>query len=113
MNCDRDLVDGTSWYRFQLASGENGVLDHCPKHMTCGTYLPIWMDATHPEEYGTIKQVTMGASADTGDGECFYDSGPARVTKCAVDGDIFYLYKLWRPDLWGCFSYCTRTYEIP
>ncbi len=111
VNCDRDTVDGTSWYRFQLETGENGVLDHCPRYRTCGTWDPIWMNSTHPEQYGTIKQVTMYASYDErGDGDdCFLRSGSGRVTKCWVDGDIFYLYQLWKPS--GCdASYCTRTY---
>ncbi len=40
-NCDRDKVDGSSWYRFQLETGENGVLEHCPGDLTCGTLFQI------------------------------------------------------------------------
>ncbi len=43
-NCDRDRVDGTSWYRFELSTGENTVLQTCPTLDTCGTNRPIWMD---------------------------------------------------------------------
>ncbi len=107
-NCDRDKIDGTSWYRFRLETGENGVLDHCPEHFKCGTELTIWMNGSHPTESGVIKHVTMGASLG---GNCFYSSGFALVTKCNVDGDVFYLYKLWR--LSRCdSSYCSGLYSI-
>ncbi len=92
--CDKDKVDGTSWYRFNLSSGENGVLQTCPKYETCGTGQPIWMVGEHPTQYGDIKDVTMAAS--NGD-NCHRDSGPAQVTKCHVDGEDFFLYKLWKP----------------
>ncbi len=111
-NCDRDKVDGNAWYRFQLSTGENGVLDHCPRIGRCGTSYPLWMNGTHPEEFGTIKQVTMGASIKgyKGSDDCFWYSGSALVTKCWVDGDIFYLYQLWDPP--SCsLSYCTRAYS--
>ncbi len=112
-NCDGwGKVDGTSWYRFQLETGENGILDHCPRQGTCGTNRPIWINSTHPTECGEIKQVQMGASTKgTGSDNCFQWSGTASVTKCAVNGDVFFLYKLWRPP--GCnFSYCTQKYEL-
>ena len=113
--CDMYEVDGTSWYRFQLETGENGILDHCPLIWTCGSSWPMWMNDTHPEDYGEIKQVTVGASSKGhpwyGD-TCFAESGTVMVTKCGVDGDIFYLYQLWRPDRCA-LAYCTRTYDIP
>ncbi len=110
-NCER--IDETSWYRFQLVSGENGVINHCPRWYTCGTEHPVWMDDTHPEEFGEIKQVTMyGSTKGAGSGTCFTWSGSALVTKCLVDGDIFYLYQLWDPGKCA-WSYCTSTYDIP
>ncbi len=106
-NCDKDKVDGTSWYRFKLETGENGVIGHCPRTLTCGTVAPIWMDGSHPQQYGEVKEVKMGASFN---GNCFYKSGNASVTKCFKGGEPFYLYKLWKP---GCYkSYCTKKYEL-
>ncbi len=107
-NCDKNKVDGTSWYRFALVTGENGVIGHCPAKNTCGTYGPIWMNGSHPTEYGVIKDVMMRASFDD---NCFYLSGAASVTKCIVNGELFYLYKLWKPN--ACYrSYCTATYDL-
>ncbi len=115
-NCDQDKIDGSSWYRFNLSSGENGVIDSCPKWQTCGTTQPIWMNNTHPTEYGVIKTVTMGSSSrgigfwHAHDSNCFYFNGSAQVTKCNINGDVFYLYKLWQPPCY--LSYCTRKYDL-
>ncbi len=55
-----------------------------------------YVNDTHPEQYGTIKQVTMAASTK---GSSYYSdnclewSGSAQVTNCDVNEDIFYLYK--------------------
>ncbi len=106
--CDEDKVTGDSWYRFKLPTGENGVLDTCPEPRTCGTCSPIWMTSSHPTEFGVIKDVTMATSWV---GDCSFVSGPGSVTKCSVDGEVFYLYKLWKPD--QCYrSYCAGTYSF-
>ncbi len=110
--CDKGRVDGTSWYRFQLGTGENGVIEHCPKRSTCGTWYPIWMNSTHPQHYGVIKEVTMGAhGSSNGRSSCLNWSGKASVTKCVNDGQPFYLYQLWTPT--GCdISYCAQKYDL-
>ncbi len=108
LTCDKDKVTGESWYRFNLLTGENGVLESCPKPYTCGTCAPIWMKSSHPTQFGVIKDVTMATSYDRG---CSQWSGPGSVTKCSVDGEVFYLYKLWRYN--GCYlSYCAGTYSF-
>ncbi len=111
-NCDKDKIHSTSWYRFNLVTGENGVLDHCPRWHTCGTGAPIWTNDSHPTQYGVIKDVTMAESVRGSEtNNCFHSSGSASVTKCNVNGDVFYLYKLWKPIV--CYySYCTRRYEL-
>ena len=107
--CDADKVTGDSWYRFRLPTGENGVLDTCPERDTCGTCGPIWMRSSHPTQFGVIKDVTMAVSA--GEGICSQLSGSGSVTKCSVNGEVFYLYRLWKPT--GCFlSYCAATYSL-
>ena len=107
--CDDDKVTGDSWYRFKLPTGENGVLDTCPRPGTCGTCFPIWMNSSHPTEFGIISDVTMAASL--GGARCSLWSGSGSVTKCSVDGEVFYLYKLWRP-VTCSLSYCTGTYSF-
>ncbi len=106
MNCDYSK-DGRSWYRFQLSTGENGVIDHCPKMNTCGTHIPIWMNDSHPKQYGEVKEVMLGAHW----GKCFQKSGSASVTKCVKDGEPFYLYQLWKSTLCAS-SYCTQKYKL-
>ncbi len=108
--CDRDKVTEGEWYRFNLSTGENSVLDHNPNPYyypdlyTCGTCWQIWMNSSHPTEYGVIKDVTMVVNN-------YYwgnNRGSGSVTKC-VNGEVFYLYKLWVP--WFCSaSYCAGTY---
>ncbi len=113
-NCDRDKIDGMLWYRFNLTTGENGVLDHCPEMYTCGTHWPIWMNDTHPTQYGVIHEVRMAGSTrgHSTNSNCFWASGlSALVTKCAVNGEVFFLYKLWKPTLCNV-SYCTRKHDI-
>ncbi len=106
--CDKNKVDGTSWYRFSLSTEENGVIERCPEQKTCGTFGPIWLNGSHPTEYGVIQEVTMAASFD---GNCFHIFGSAQVTKCNVNGDLFFLYQLWKPS--GCYrSYCTDKYQL-
>ncbi len=99
-NCDNDIYE-TSWYRFKLATGENGVINHCPRVNTCGTKSPIWMNGTHPTEYGVIKSVIMATPHGN---DCFNWAETALVTKCIKDGEVFFLYKLAKP------SYCNRAY---
>ena len=112
-NCDIGIINGTQWYRFDLGTGENGVIDHCPEYDTCGTWAPIWLNGTHPTEYGMIKDVKMAGSTrgNSRGSHCFHESGTASVTKCNVRGDVFYLYKLWVPTTCS-YSYCTRTYNL-
>ena len=108
-NAKCDKVTGDSWYRFKLPSGENGVLDTCPEYLSCGTCAPIWMKSSHPTEFGIISDVTMAVSV--GGGQCSLWSGSGSVTKCSVDGEAFYLYKLWTPPY--CYqSYCAGTYSF-
>ncbi len=87
-HCDQNKVDGSSWYRFDLETGENGVIEHCPRRDTCGARAPIWMKTSHPTEFGVIKDVTMAASLSPS--HCTHFSGTASVTKCRVDGEVFY-----------------------
>ncbi len=89
-NCDRDKVHGNTWYRFQLPTGENGILDHCPRYWTCGTAYPLWMNGTHPTQYGVIKYVQIaGSTKGESRNNCKQWSGTASVTRCAVNGDVF------------------------
>ncbi len=108
-NCDKAKVDGTSWYRFHLATGENGVLDRCPKPQTCGGLQPLWIKGSHPTQYGVVKRLTIHSS--TAFIECNYKHGSVLVTKCNINEEKFYLYKLLKPDTCD-YSYCTKVYNL-
>ncbi len=107
-NCDKDKVDGTSWYRFHLATGENSLLDRCPKRDTCGTLYSLWMKGTHPTKYGVVLSITVYLPNSS---KCDSNRAFAQVTKCNIKGDVFYLYRLWKPT--SCnYSYCTKVYDL-
>ncbi len=108
--CDKDKVIEGEWYRFNLPTGENAVLDHCPGSLfKCGACSQIWMNSSHPTEYGAIKDVTMHVKSTSTN--CSSQSVSASVTKCGVNEEVFFLYKLWKP-LSCSVSYCAGWFHI-
>ncbi len=109
-NCDRDIVDDGIWYRFDLETGENGLLDICPHGDSCGTDVAMYVITDHPKVIGEIMQSYIGGSYS---GDCDYGGlfpQEIEITKCYVGGDRFYLYKLWSPTV--CYySYCVRRHD--
>ncbi len=108
-NCDRDVIEDGRWYRFDVSTGENGLLDRCPAGESCGTHAAFWMTTAHPKVIGQRMQSFVVASYL---GECDWSSyhEEIEVTKCYVGGERFYLYKLWKPT--GCsLAYCVRRYD--
>ncbi|ELT95988.1 hypothetical protein CAPTEDRAFT_223239 [Capitella teleta] len=98
--CDRTLK--RRWYRFDGPSG-GAMPETCVQEFSCGTHAPIWMDGTHPTEYGRAVDRTVCMSLA---GECCQRRWYIRVANC---GD-FYSYLL--TDTPGCFmAYCAGTEE--
>lgn len=102
------IIDGR-WYRFDVATGENGLLDSCPATNSCGTDASIWITTAHPNVIGQLMQSSVVTSFN---GDCDRSNwgGEIQITKCYVGGEKFYLYKLWKPI--GCnYAYCVRRYD--
>ncbi len=106
-NCDNTVIEDGLWYRFELATGENGLLDTCPQTNSCGTSAAIWVNTEHPHVIGERMQSYVQASYS---GNCDHSgSHVIEITKCYVEGERFYLYRLWQP---GCdYAYCVRRYD--
>jgi hypothetical protein len=45
--CDRHLLQDNAWYRFSSEAGGQMPTTK-PKVGSCGTYIPIWMNGSHP-----------------------------------------------------------------
>ena len=45
--CDRDRMAEDTWYRF-LSEAGGEMATTMPKRNRCGTYIPIWMNGSHP-----------------------------------------------------------------
>ena len=45
--CDRHLLQDNAWYRFSSEAGGE-MPTRRPKLGSCGTYVPIWMNGSHP-----------------------------------------------------------------
>ncbi len=55
-NWDANAIEDGWWYRFNVATGENGLLDSCPVDDSCGTNVPLWMTTAHPNVIGQRMQ---------------------------------------------------------
>ncbi len=108
--CDDTIVYENIWYRFSLVTGENGLLDTCPQGQSCGTNRAMYVLTDHPRVIGEIMQSYISGSYG---GTCDYGSyfpQEIEITKCYVEGERFYLYKLWQPTV--CYSsYCVRRHD--
>ncbi len=110
-NCDGngEGIVNREWYRVELPTGENGLLDTCPQGNSCGTTGALWISTGHPKIIGELQKSFVHDS-HSGDCEFFGKNEEIEITKCYVDGERFYLYKLWRPSCCNC-SYCVRRYD--
>ncbi len=108
-NCDQGVIEDGWWYRFNVSTGENGILDSCPAAQSCGTVAPLWITTAHPTVFGERMQSFVVGSYN---GDCDYSSwgGEIEITKCYVSGERFYLYKLWKPNQCS-LGYCVRRYD--
>ena len=59
--CDRPIIQNNAWYRFASeAGGEMATTP--PEHGRCGTYIPIWMNGSHPNVTdGTVTRKACAA----------------------------------------------------
>jgi hypothetical protein len=87
--CDRHLLQDNAWYRFSSEAG--GELPTTrPKLGSCGTYIPIWMNGSHPAIEDGI--VARKACANVFPFGCGY-SYNIHVRNCSG----YYIYQLKTP----------------
>ena len=82
-----DGMLSTDWYRFSGAAG-NQMAESCVEVFRCGTYLPGWLNGSHPtvNEGAVQRRVCFRRYS----GLCCYFSTYIRVRNCAG----FYVYQL-------------------
>ena len=90
--CDRNHIVDDKWYRFYSSAG-NEMPTANPGFRRCGTYVPIWLDGSHPAVNNGVVHATACAVLPR-------QSRPG----CGVSYDIkivncngFYLYQLKSP----------------
>ena len=101
--CDRNLLEDSVWYRFEsVAGGELPTTK--PKHNTCGTVVPIWMNGSHPTiNDGTVARTACANVLGGYPFGCGYKYN-IHVRNCSG----YYIYQLIAPR--QCFlAYCAGT----
>ncbi|XP_077350273.1 uromodulin-like isoform X2 [Lithobates pipiens] len=97
-HCDNGL---SGWYRFK-GEYDQQIPEHCIPQHSCGTYIPIWMNGSHPTVSDGI--VNRTACSNYYDGCCTY---PYNISVKMCPGG-FYVYKLQSTP--SCnFAYCTES----
>ena len=98
--CDRTIIQNGNWYRFSSQAGGEMPTTK-PKIKSCGTYVPIWLNGSHPTvEEGTVARkacANVHRKLPLGCGFTYN----IQVRNCSG----YYIYKLKRPS--NCyFAYC-------
>lgn len=59
--CDRSIIQDNAWYRFSSEAGGE-MATTTPERGRCGTYIPIWMNGSHPNvTEGTVTRKACAA----------------------------------------------------
>ena len=88
------------WYRFGGAAG-NQMAESCVDNSLCGTYLPGWLNGSHPTvNEGAVQRRMCFRDYD----DCCFFSTYIRVRNCGG----FYVYQLKPAN--GCLRYCGNGY---
>ncbi|XP_073491124.1 uromodulin-like [Aquarana catesbeiana] len=97
-HCDNGL---SGWYRFK-GEYDQQIPEYCIPQQSCGTYIPIWMNGSHPTVSDGI--VNRTACSNYYEGCCTY---PYNISVKMCPGG-FYVYKLQSTP--SCnFAYCTKS----
>ena len=98
--CDQELLEDNTWYRF-LSEAGGEIPTAKPKRESCGTYIPIWMNGSHPRvEHNIVARKACANEPFVFPIGCGY-SYNIHVRNCSG----YYIYKLKKPS--GCFrAYC-------
>ncbi|KAM5151661.1 uncharacterized protein ACMZJ9_009898 [Mantella aurantiaca] len=97
MHCDFEL---SGWYRF-IGEYDQQIPEHCVPQYSCGTYVSIWMNGSHPAVSDGVVNRTACTSWYDG---CCTEPFNISVRMCP---EGFYVYKLQKTH--GCSAaYCTE-----
>ncbi len=96
--CDKGLIQNNGWYRFTSEAGGE-ISTRMPQSGSCGTYVPIWLNGSHPSlEEGIVNRTACGLYSKLYPCANRYQ---IKVRNCSG----FYIYQLTPPE--ECFSaYC-------
>ncbi|KAL6482065.1 hypothetical protein MHYP_G00101450 [Metynnis hypsauchen] len=104
--CDSNF-NRNGWYRLLYNGMSIRMPESCVKD-SCGTYIPLWLNGSHPEiEDGIVTHRVCGNDGWDEDC-CSYSAYPIRVKACPGN---YYVYEFSRPIY--CFaSYCADVNTI-
>ena len=88
--CDRSIMQDNAWYRFSSEAGSE-MATETPERGRCGTYIPIWMNGSHPNVIeGTVTRKACAAvPISSVDPNCSV-SYSIKVRNCSG----YYIYRL-------------------
>ena len=103
--CDRGVIKDGSWYRFKSVAGDK-MPEFNPGIEHCGTYVPIWMNGSHPTKLGkAVNRIACAAIPSRRPAGCGRKFN-IKVINCGS----FFLYQLKEPK--EChFAYCAGRYQ--
>ncbi|KAM5151610.1 uncharacterized protein ACMZJ9_009835 [Mantella aurantiaca] len=97
-HCDYSL---SGWYRFK-GEYDQQIPERCVPQYSCGTYIPIWMNGSHPAVSDGVVNRTACSNWYSG---CCTEPFNISVRMCP---EGFYVYKLQGTP--GCnYAYCTES----
>jgi hypothetical protein len=99
--CDYGLIRDDEWYRFKSVAG-NMMATRNPGIRHCGTYVPIWFNAKHPEKENVTENAKACAAVPFIPPSGCGISYDIKVVKCPGN---FYVYRLKEPKQCS-FAYC-------
>ncbi|XP_076866545.1 LOW QUALITY PROTEIN: IgGFc-binding protein-like [Brachyhypopomus gauderio] len=97
--CDT-FTNWNGWYRLLYNGADVQMSDSCVTEGKCGTYIPLWLNGSHPQVQD--EAVTRQVCASWNGSCCFHES--SIQVKACLGG--YYVYQFVAPTI--CFSaYCT------
>ena len=83
------IAAGRPWFRFVQGAG-NKLLDSCVLNNSCGTYIPLWSNATMPSTVGNATSIQVYGHYTLG---CMHFRLNASVMRCSWDSSNDFIYR--------------------
>ncbi|XP_067219921.1 uncharacterized protein [Chanodichthys erythropterus] len=103
LRCDNFQSSG--WYRLFYNGQSVQMTESCVNQYMCGTYIPMWLNGSHPQLGDGVVTRQICGSAWTGC--CNYKSLPIQVKACPGN---YYVYEFVRPIF--CGAYCASEHLL-